>query len=118
MHRKAEAQVTLSDGTTLPKGSRIMILNDILKDPTIFSEPDKFDAYRFYNKRKLPGEENKHQFTTTAEDALSFGHGKILRWPQMGFCSANEFNRSTRLSWTLLRFERDQDYSLSALAAV
>ncbi|PIA98033.1 Fumitremorgin C monooxygenase [Cercospora beticola] len=76
MHRKAEAQVTLSDGTTLPKGSRIMILNDILRDPTIFSEPDKFDAYRFYNMRKLPCEENKHQFTTTAEDALSFGHGR------------------------------------------
>lgn len=83
MHRKAEAQVTLSDGTTLPKGSRIMILNDILRDPSIFSEPDKFDAYRFYNMRKLPGEENKHQFTTTAADALSFGHGNFKSIPRI-----------------------------------
>jgi cytochrome P450 len=35
----------------------------------------EFDGFRFYNLRKIPGNENKHQFVVTSSDSLNFGHG-------------------------------------------
>ncbi|PQE15286.1 ent-kaurene oxidase protein [Rutstroemia sp. NJR-2017a BVV2] len=38
--------------------------------------PDRFDGLRYYRKRLEPGQEHKHQFATTDNHTLHFGHGK------------------------------------------
>ncbi|KAI2632123.1 cytochrome P450 [Hypoxylon sp. NC1633] len=75
MNRYVEKDVELSDGTILPKGSRIMVAANF-SDPTIYPEPEKFDAARFLKMRQQPGQENNWQFVTTSAAHTSFGHGQ------------------------------------------
>ncbi|KAI0406366.1 cytochrome P450 [Xylaria palmicola] len=75
MNRYVEKSITLSDGTVLPKGTRIAVVSDF-KNPTIYPEPEKFDAARFVKMRQTPGQENSWQFVTTSASHLSFGHGE------------------------------------------
>ncbi|KEQ60843.1 phoma betae P450 monooxygenase No.2 [Aureobasidium melanogenum CBS 110374] len=71
--------LTLHDGTVLPDGAHIqMATYAIGTDPERVEDPEKFDGLRQYNNRKRPGESNWHQFTTTSENNLHFGHGKIV----------------------------------------
>ncbi|KAL2017089.1 hypothetical protein VTK56DRAFT_2612 [Thermocarpiscus australiensis] len=54
--------LTLHDGTVLPEGAHIQMA-----------------TYEIgYRNRQRPGESNKHQYTTTSENNLHFGHGKIV----------------------------------------
>ncbi|KAF4306203.1 Cytochrome P450 [Botryosphaeria dothidea] len=68
--------ITLSDGTFLPKGTVIEI-DSAQKyfDPQFFDEPDTFDALRFYNLR-ADGDKNSHQFATSNADYLHWGQGR------------------------------------------
>ncbi|OTB03468.1 hypothetical protein M426DRAFT_321828 [Hypoxylon sp. CI-4A] len=75
MHRYAEERVELSDGTVIPKGSRIIVVNNY-NDPTIFEEPEKFDAARFLKMRQKAGQEHNWQFVTTGASQTLFGHGQ------------------------------------------
>ncbi|EKG11246.1 Cytochrome P450 [Macrophomina phaseolina MS6] len=75
MNRKAIENVTLSDGTFIPKGASIACSVERMSDPTVDPEPEKLDASRFLRMRERPGEENSWQFVTTSEDHLAFGHG-------------------------------------------
>lgn len=71
--------LTLHDGTILPEGAHIqMATYAIGVDPERVPNADKFDGLRQYNNRRRPGESNWHQFTTTSENNLHFGHGKIV----------------------------------------
>ncbi|EXJ80589.1 hypothetical protein A1O3_06871 [Capronia epimyces CBS 606.96] len=74
--RVANEDITLSDGTKVPKGASIGLINAASRDPTIYEDPDKFNGHRFYDMRQIPGNESKHQFVTTTGDYLPFGHGK------------------------------------------
>lgn len=76
MNRLVKSPVTLSDGTTLPAGTRIMVSDDKVHDDTVFPEASKFDVARFMNLRQQPGNENKHQFVTTTAEHMGFGHGQ------------------------------------------
>lgn len=76
MNRMVKKNITLSDGTVLPAGSRIMVLDDKATDSKIYPEPAKFDVARFKNMRERQGEENRHQFVTTSSDHMGFGHGQ------------------------------------------
>lgn len=76
MGRVARKTVTLSDGTTIPKGAFVMTLNDRLLDPEKYPDPSAFDASRFAKLRALPGEENKHHFASVQPDDLGFGYGE------------------------------------------
>ncbi|KAI1320900.1 cytochrome P450 [Xylariaceae sp. FL0255] len=68
--------LTLSDGLHLPKGTRLgMAAQNIMNDPAVTSEPDRFDPWRSLRERQKPGEESKHRFTTTSPNNLHFGHG-------------------------------------------
>lgn len=70
-------EVTLSDGTRLPKDSIISIPSIHMRDKEIFGEnADKFDGYRFLHMRGEMGYENKWQFVTTSPEMYGFGHGK------------------------------------------
>lgn len=53
-------ELTLSDGTKLPKYTQILAASyDHSMDPNVFDNPEQFDAFRFYNLRQQPGEKNK-----------------------------------------------------------
>ncbi|KAK7970137.1 hypothetical protein PG996_001428 [Apiospora saccharicola] len=75
MNRYVEREVVLSDGTVLPKGSRIMVATNF-EDPVAFPSPGEFDAARFLRRRQEPGQENAWQFVTTTPEHLHFGHGE------------------------------------------
>lgn len=76
MNRLVKSPITLSDGTVLPAGTRIMVSNDKVNDSDVFPEAEKFDVARFMTLRQLPGNENKHQFVTTTAEQMGFGHGQ------------------------------------------
>ena len=68
----------LSDGVTIPKGTSIVVpVAEIAMDPTIIAEPTIFDPLRSYRKRQNPGEAHRHQYTTTTNTELVFGHGRL-----------------------------------------
>jgi cytochrome P450 len=46
------------------------------RDPKYYSDPEKFDGYRFLKMRAEPGKENVAQFVSTSPDHLGFGHGQ------------------------------------------
>lgn len=76
-HRIMHQEFVLSDGTILPKGTHIcMATNAIQNDPAVTPDPEAFEPMRYYELRKRPGEENKHQFSNADRTALNFGHGK------------------------------------------
>ncbi|KXL46850.1 hypothetical protein M433DRAFT_4754 [Acidomyces richmondensis BFW] len=75
MIRMVKKPTMLSDGTLLPIGSRIMILDNKVTDPEVFPDPTKFLADRFLNMRLRPGEEHRHQFVTLTHEQLGFGLG-------------------------------------------
>ena len=66
----------LSDGVTIPKGTHFVIPSaDPLMDPSIISDPNKFDPLRSYRKRLEPDEANRHQYIMTTNTEIHFGHG-------------------------------------------
>lgn len=76
MNRMVKSPVTLSDGTTLPAGTRIMVSGDKVHDNDVFPEAAQFDVARFLHLRQQQGNENKHQFVTTTAEHMGFGHGQ------------------------------------------
>ncbi|KAI4595736.1 hypothetical protein KJ359_006727 [Pestalotiopsis sp. 9143b] len=75
MNRFVEEEVTLSDGTVLPRGSRINVATSFM-DPAVYSAPETFDAARFVRLREQAGSENAWQFVTTNPEHMLFGHGQ------------------------------------------
>ncbi|KAB8210218.1 cytochrome P450 [Aspergillus parasiticus] len=76
MHRVMLQRTTLSDGTVLPKGAHIsMAVNAIQNDPDVTPDPEVFDGFRYYKLRQREGEAHLHQFSTTQDRILNFGHG-------------------------------------------
>ncbi|KAK2799476.1 hypothetical protein FQN50_008448 [Emmonsiellopsis sp. PD_5] len=76
MSRLANDDVRLSDGTVIPKNSITVTSSHRMWDPAIHENPEKWDGYRFYKMRQVPGQENSSQFVTTSPNHLAFGHGQ------------------------------------------
>ena len=77
MTRKAMVDLTLNDGTFIPKGTIIVAAaHPRHHDESIYPDPDVFDPFRFARMREGEGESTKHQFVNTSTDYVSFGHGK------------------------------------------
>jgi len=76
LNRIANETITLSDGTVIPKGAALTVPNTRLYDEAFYENPHVFNGRRFYDLRQRAGEESKHQFVTTGDDYLPFGHGK------------------------------------------
>ncbi|KAI9789340.1 MAG: hypothetical protein M1816_006229 [Peltula sp. TS41687] len=74
--RKVMKDITLHDGTKLPRGIIIGTANGgIHRDPNYYTSPEQFDGFRFEKLRQEPGKENYYQFVSTGLDSLHFGHG-------------------------------------------
>ncbi|KAE8375461.1 cytochrome P450 [Aspergillus bertholletiae] len=76
-NRVVGEDLTLSDGTILPKGTHFSMPSAaVLQDKSVEPNADQFDGFRYYKKRLQPEEANKHQFAMTDNNNLHFGHGK------------------------------------------
>ncbi|EXJ67390.1 uncharacterized protein A1O5_09403 [Cladophialophora psammophila CBS 110553] len=75
-HRKVHKDITLSDGTVLPTGAMVGIPLCDLWNEEKWENPMEFDGHRFYKMRQQLGEETKHQFVSTSNEMINFGHGK------------------------------------------
>ncbi|KKK25809.1 hypothetical protein AOCH_002420 [Aspergillus ochraceoroseus] len=75
--RAATADLTLSDGTFIPKGTKIeCATSSIHMDPVHYENPNQFDGLRYYRARQVSGEENKHMYVSVGKHDLSFGYGR------------------------------------------
>ena len=69
--------VTLCDGTVLPKGTLVVAnLFGTHNDDELYPNPDDFDPFRFARMREADGEDTKHQLVNTSLGYMPFGHGK------------------------------------------
>ncbi|PVH92285.1 cytochrome P450 [Periconia macrospinosa] len=77
--RRVREPFTLSNGENVPIGTQFGFpLGPISHDPQIFSDPEKFDGFRYYRKRvaeDLIGKSSKYMATTPSDEHLAFGHG-------------------------------------------
>ncbi|CAI4212182.1 unnamed protein product [Parascedosporium putredinis] len=76
--RKVIKPIDLSDGTHLPAGTKLLAPQaGFSRDERYFSDPETFDALRFYNLRQQSEENaNRWQFTSISDVNLDFGAGK------------------------------------------
>ncbi|PIL33520.1 cytochrome P450 [Ganoderma sinense ZZ0214-1] len=75
--RKAMKEVTLSNGTVIPKGALVVAASyPTHHDDAIYENANTFDPFRFSRMREVEGEGMKHQFVNTSPEYISFGHGR------------------------------------------
>ncbi|TGZ76193.1 cytochrome P450 [Ascodesmis nigricans] len=101
MHRVTKESVALPDGTVVPKGAQIKVLQDLHMDPVVYSNPEVFDPARYLKMRSQPGQENNWQWITVTEHSLGFGYGKHA-CPGRFFAS-NEVKIA--LCWMLIKYD-------------
>lgn len=105
MHRVMLQSHRFDDGTVLPKDAHVsMAVNAIQNDPDVTPAPEVFDGLRYYNLRKLEGESHLHQFSTTQDKILNFGHGA-------NSCPGRFF-ASLEIKIILVRLIMDYDFKL------
>ena len=75
--RKVRVPMTLSDGFHLPKNSTFfMAIGPPAQDEAVTPNPRIFEGFRHFNDRLKPRQNNLHQFITTDQSSMHFGHGK------------------------------------------
>lgn len=105
MHRVVSEKTQFSDGTVIPKGAHISVaVNAIQNDPEVTTDPGKFDGFRYYKLRERVGESNLHQFATTENRVLNFGHGPNA--------CPGRFFASIEIKIILVRLLMDFDFQL------
>ena len=107
--------VTLHDGTFLPKGTLVVAAKCAMHDDdNNYEHADKFDPFRFARMREVPGEALKHQFASTSPEYIPFGHGK-LAWYVLKAHTALLYTDISCKPWEILRFDGiESDYGISA----
>ena len=76
MHRTATTDIQLPSGVIIKKGEKTAISSHRMWSPQDYEDPEKFDGYRFVERRKIPGYENRSLLVSTSHDHLGFAHGK------------------------------------------
>jgi len=72
--RKALKDFTFSDGTFIPKGTKIAAAaRSVHHDGKIYENPEAFEPFRFAD---IPDEDSRIKFASTTAEYLPFGHGK------------------------------------------
>ncbi|KAG6332745.1 hypothetical protein ID866_6343 [Astraeus odoratus] len=75
--RKALKDITLSDGTLIPKGTYVAVpAHAIHHDACIYENPHAFEPFRFADMREQQGESSRHQMVAVSPESLAFGCGK------------------------------------------
>ncbi|KAE9980487.1 hypothetical protein BLS_008684 [Venturia inaequalis] len=69
------ADVTLTGGLQLPKGTSIAVSTHLMWDENVYSNPQEWNGHRFYQLRQIPGKENSSQLISTAPEHMGFGLG-------------------------------------------
>ena len=89
--RKVMKDITLSDGTFLPKGTLVVAAaHSTHRDEVNYTDAETFDPFRFSKLREGEGEGLKHQFVNTSLDYISFGHGRhawCVAYISSGLCT-------------------------------
>ncbi|KAI1855451.1 hypothetical protein JX266_000316 [Neoarthrinium moseri] len=88
MRRRATADIKLSTGLVLKKGTRTIVDIFRMRDPEVYEDPEKWDGSRFVKMREQPGKKNQSMLVSTHRDHLAFGHG-VYACPGRAF-AANE----------------------------
>ncbi|RYP42178.1 hypothetical protein DL768_010386 [Monosporascus sp. mg162] len=74
--RRVQKPVQLSIGPELPAGSTLCVdAYHCYNSKKTWKHPEEFDPMRFYNLRRQPGQEMKHQFVGTGHDSPQWGDG-------------------------------------------
>lgn len=103
MHRVMLESYTMRDGTTLQRDAHISVpVNAIQNDPEVTPKPEEFDGDRYYKLRQQEGEGHLHQFSTTSEKILNFGHGT--------YSCPGRFFASLEIKIILVRLIMDFDF--------
>ena len=77
MLRKATSDVTLADGTVIPKGTLVSAAPyAVHHDDTVYPNANAFDPFRFARLREQDGQSTQHQLFTTTPVWMGFGHGR------------------------------------------
>ncbi|PCH34175.1 cytochrome P450 [Wolfiporia cocos MD-104 SS10] len=75
--RKILQDITLSNGTFLPKGTVIASAASATHhDERYYKHADEFEGFRFANMRTEESERIKHQYVSTSSEYIAFGHGR------------------------------------------
>jgi cytochrome P450 len=76
MRRLATRDITLRDGTQLPKGSTTCISTALMRDPAVYENPGEYDGYRFLKMAQKRPDAKNCSFVATSLEHLAFGLGK------------------------------------------
>ncbi|KAI6167613.1 cytochrome P450 [Pisolithus thermaeus] len=102
VQRKAMEDLTLSDGTFIPKGTHIAIPTCVIhRDSAAYENPGVFDPLRFYKLRNDGTESARHQMVAVNQDYLAFGYGKHACPGR--FLAADELK--TMLAYVLISYD-------------
>ena len=100
-HRYANDDVTLPDGTLIPKGALIGTNMSRMWDPNFYPNPEEWQADRYLKQRDEPGKENSSQLVTIGMESLGFGIGTHA-CPGRFFASSN---MKVMLAYVLQNYE-------------
>lgn len=79
MGRRVTQDITLNDGTLLPKGAGIAVNAERMWSPDIYPNPRTYDGYRFLrmrdNTHNTPEGETKAMLVNTSAEHFGFGYG-------------------------------------------
>lgn len=102
LERTAIKDVTMPDGTFLPRGTNIAVDTANMWNPEIFEEPRTYNGYRFYHLRQSGGPTaNAAQLVSVTDDFIAFGLGRSVCPGR--FMVANEIK--TAIATMLLQFD-------------
>lgn len=76
LERKVIRDTMLPDGTTIPRGSHIMVDSSDMWSPEVHNNPHMYDGYRFV-KRRHAGDKAS-QFVQSSREQNSFGGGRHI----------------------------------------
>ncbi|KAL4076645.1 cytochrome P450 [Scleroderma yunnanense] len=77
VERKTRTDVTLSDGTFLPKGTHVAFASHAIEhDGRNYENPDIFKPFRFVDLQDKCGDPSRYQLASLSHDSLLFGLGK------------------------------------------
>ena len=77
MHRVAVKDVTLCDGTRIPRGTVVAAAADAMHhDEAVLKNARTFDAFRYARMRSAAPEESaRHQFASVSPEYIAWGYG-------------------------------------------